>query len=58
MIQMVLRELLYRINTGILDKKFQEITSLSTVFCLFIHKISSKHDRETTVSKFISVLLT
>ena len=43
---------------GILNKKFQEKTSLSTVFCLSIDKISSKRNRETTVSQFISILLT
>ena len=34
-----------------LNKKFQETTSLSIVLSLFIHKISTKHDRYTTASK-------
>ena len=33
------------------NKIFQEIISLSIVLCLFIHRIGSKNDRETTASK-------
>ena len=35
----------------ILNKTFQETASLSIVWNLFIHKISSKHDRDITLSK-------
>ena len=33
-----------------MNKYFHEITSLSIVLKLFIHNISSKHDRETSAS--------
>ena len=33
-----------------MNKYFHEITSLSIVLSLFLHNISSKHDRETTAS--------
>ena len=32
------------------NKIFQEMISLSVVFCLFIYNISSKHDRETIIN--------
>ena len=35
----------------ILNKNLQETASLSIVLSLSIHKISSKHDRDTTASK-------
>ena len=35
----------------ILSKNVQEMASLSIVLNFFIHKISSKHDRDTTASK-------
>ena len=34
------------------------MTSLYTVLCLFIHKSSSKQDRDTTASKLNFMLLT
>ena len=40
----------------ILNKLFQERGSLSIVLCLFIHKISSKHDRDTTVKLSLMLL--
>ena len=41
----------------ILNKNFQEMASRSIVLNLFIHKISSKHDRDTIASKLNLMLL-
>ena len=41
----------------ILNKNFQEAASLSNVFSLFIHKISSKLDRDTSASKLNLTLM-
>ena len=48
-IQIVFSELLQGLNFWILKKKFQETASLSIVLSLFIHKISSKHDRDYNI---------
>ena len=48
-IQIVFSELLQGLNFWILKKKFQETASLSIVLSLFIHKISSNHDRDYNI---------
>lgn len=37
-------------GTSFLNKNFEELTSLSTVLCLCIDNISSKHDHRSTAS--------
>ena len=40
-----------------LNTNFRGIICLSIVLCLFIHKIGSKYDRETTASKLTFITL-